>query len=328
MAFGFELIGTQQYPGRAIPEEQRRIIASILAGLRNEGSGQTAKDLAVQAGLCMGWSAEWIHHHATGSDFWLWLQSQDAKGDLVRMAHQEHQTSLLAEMELRSLFQTPDPTKRKEQQDLLARVREERTTWARDWIVGKGVLKASPRYTPDSSTNNAATLARKIGQGEGFKLVVLVLAKQHGNHAVATSVSGSTVVYVDPNGGEAEFDRYADFEKWFLNAHLPFYQAAGFNDYYFDSFPTPVNATVSVQDTLHATPPRPVRAARKVDLGKRGVVKLAAADVQQALADQPADDAPTQTTTATSTRPTPGRRAQRPVGIRLQGPIDPTVTES
>ena len=284
MGYGFEQVG--QNRGRlTIDKPQQQVIDGILQNLR-----QGVTDTAVKSGLCLGWSAEWIHHNSAGSNFWQWLSGPEAKGDLIRMAHQEHSTRHLgmveAEFKLRSLF-NPDSMKDKvpvnEAQRMFDAAREKKDAWARDWIEGKGILSAQPRYKPDKDHRDNASLARELTSSEGFKLVTLELAKEHGAHATAVSVSGQRVVYMDPNGGEAEFETHEDFRKWFCNVHLKSYESFGLHDHTIDSFPTSVNATVSKEETLH--PLLPVRS--HVDRSKRGGRKLEAAEVQQALGGEP-----------------------------------------
>jgi Yersinia/Haemophilus virulence surface antigen len=302
MGFGFESV--EKNRGRlTIDKPQQQIIDGILQNLR-EG----VTDTAVKAGLCLGWSAEWIHHNSAGTNFWQWLDSPQAKGDLIRMAHQE-QTGrnlgvLEADVKLRS-FLNPDSMKKlppvKDAQILLDAGREKKETWARDWIESKGVLNSKPRYKPDNEHRDNASLARELTSSEGFKLVKLELAKQHGAHATAVSVSGQRVVYMDPNGGEAEFETHEDFQNWFCNVHLKCYGLFGLNDYAIDSFPTSVNATVSKEETLY-----PSLATRShVDRSKRGARKLDASEVQQALGGEPSPS-------ISSPRPsTPVDRSQR-----------------
>src|SRR5262249_49917699 len=141
MGFGFESV--EQNHGRlTIDKPQQQVIDGILQNLRE---GFT--DTAVKSGLCLGWSAEWIHHNSAGTNFWQWLASDEAKGDLIGMAHREHSTRHLgiveAEFKLRSLL-NPGSVKDKvpvnEAQALFDAAREKKEAWATDWIESKGIL--------------------------------------------------------------------------------------------------------------------------------------------------------------------------------------------
>jgi len=318
MGYGFESV--EQNHGRlTIDKSQQQVIDGIRQNLL-EG----VTDKAVERGLCLGWSAEWIHHNSAGSDFWQWLKTPGARGDLIRMAHQEHDTGgLQALFQVQSLV-NPDREAGKKNLTALSAVREKKKTWATDWIESKDILSAEPRYEPDEDHRGKASLARQLTSGEGFKLVTLQLGPALGAHATAVSVSGQRVVYMDPNGGEAEFETHKDFQTWLCDVHLKCYESLGFNNYTIDSFPTPVNAAVSKDETLH--PYLPTRS----DRSKRGGKIFDASDVQQALGGGPSASISSPSPSTTGDRSKRGGRildaseAQRALS-GAEGPSSPPV---
>jgi Yersinia/Haemophilus virulence surface antigen len=278
MAFGFDQEILKNYNGRLTsPKEQEQgiVIKGIKARLLNQVDGRTPKDHALEKGLCLGWSAEWIHHQSKGHDFWKWLPT--GEGDLIRMAHHECNSPEFTNI-WHDEFKRLTPL----QKELLQKKAEDHESWARDWIQSKEKLTALPRHKPDKDHKDAVALANKILEGEGYKLITLTLAQKHGGHAVAASVSGCRVVYMDPNGGEAEFDSHIDFGKWFLIEHMPCYKHYGFSDYHIDAFPCPINATATQQEVLQYEKICSPRKRKE----NRNALRIDQGDLQENLANE------------------------------------------
>src|SRR5262249_41304886 len=104
--------------------------------------------------------------------------------------------------------------------------------------------KAAAKVCPPADKKTDTSLfAKKIAEGNGYKLITLMLHPSLGNHAVAASVQGSQIIFMDPNGGEATFDDPTSFEMWFGMAYMPEYLKFKFHDYTIEPFPIVVNET-------------------------------------------------------------------------------------
>lgn len=244
MPLGFDEVVSRNYGVLRSNFRQCELIASILSNKRNEVAGAEPNDPAIQHGICLAISAEWIEHNSRGSNFWNWIGTPTGRGDLVLMGHRE--TGLVEvgkTLEIARVIKSAYAVDEKQ----LEKLRKQKGSWATTWIEDKKVLKSAPRVN-GSLRDSGYGLALEIVSTEGFKLIAIESTSTKKGHALAASVSGNKVIYLDPNGGEAEFDK-SDFRSWFQMEHILFYIAAGYDTYYVDAFPVPVNVTV-VQESF------------------------------------------------------------------------------
>ena len=218
-----------------VEHSQSSVIQQISAELEQAGQ----EDPSVKHGLCMGYSAVWIAKNAKGQDFWQYVGSATARADLRQMAHGEHLIS--------RMHKAVSLEKMTEDQKKIALEAQEK--WSQKYILksAEGAVSAPDHYEgkgrPDVETLD---LCDRLTQGDGYKLLCL-RGTTKGSHAVAVSVSGGKVTYMDPNGGEVKFKTADEFNWWFLMKHLPTYKFANFTSFYIDSYSAPINAAEAVK---------------------------------------------------------------------------------
>src|SRR5262249_11620391 len=129
------------------------------------------------------------------------------------------------------------------------KILEDQDKWSQEYISrrAEGAVSAPERYQGKGSPRaETVDLCDQLTQGDGYKLLCL-RGTTKGSHAVAVSVSGGKVTYMDPNGGEVKFKTADEFNWWFLMKHLPTYKFANFTSFYIDSYSAPINAAEAVK---------------------------------------------------------------------------------
>lgn len=214
-----------------VDKEQSSVIDKINASLEQA-------DPNVSHGLCMGYSSMWIVKSAKGDDFWEYVDSTDARADLLVMARREGNIGTMMQAGMFDKMSEDDKKK----------VLGQQGKWAQDLILrSQTVAKSGDRYERKGFDGDAIyDLCEHLTKGDGYKLLCMQ-GMTKGSHAVAVSVSEGKVTYMDPNAGEVKFETADEFNIWFSMSHLPSYKFAKFTGFYIDSYSAPVNVAQAAQ---------------------------------------------------------------------------------
>lgn len=255
-------------------------------------------DKSVSHGLCMGYSAQWITKGAQGKDFWKWLDGSEAVPTLLQMAHRENTTMQVLQHAMSKDLQRD---KSRMSDAMYQQLVADQETWAKQHIARTAGLEADPRV---KGKFDPGAIAEKLIESDGFKLLDAIGTKK-GSHAMAASVSGNKVVFMDPNHGEVHFDDKYEFAAWFTLEHFKQYKTAEFTDFYIDSFDAPVFPSEKSDSYHRSTAPSTL---------PTGSTSAAAAAAAAAAAPSP-DPAPASSSSAPAAawvRAVPGGRGTAP----------------
>lgn len=237
MSYGFEKV--EEEGGKLTEQsvEQESIINTMIVSYKDEEMKKRVK-----RGICLGWSAEWILHSSSSQSFWNYVNSSNGKADLTHMGLRE-QNNTGNELITKYMFSKNYDVKQMAlYQEELKKAKTK--NWAKELIESKRDWKGITTENKGGNADVTAELTKAIVAMNGYHLITLILSPQFGNHAVAASVQGDQVIYMDPNGGEAVFDTMKSFAIWFLTYHLKCYRAYGLNGYEIVCFPIQVNETI------------------------------------------------------------------------------------
>lgn len=239
---GDRIKSVKTYSQKEIVNKMR--LAHTVLGSGFEKDTGSHVDEVVKGGVCRAFSTKWIvsaFNTGSSTQFWHWLDSDEAPKTLGQLGHKEHEAGLLIEtltkltgnpktapiilnneMLFKEKFKGMEKQLKLNPDGLWKAFRkaiEDKKEWASE-LIKKDTQKALRRDGETRKFDDPYDFAEAATGQEGFALLYMNNDTGKDGHCMALHCDGTNVRFMDPNHGEVSFSDKHEFRTWFAFAHL------------------------------------------------------------------------------------------------------------